>query len=111
MPESMFLSAGFSAQYYTNLKYVAHDEEAHVELLLQLWQLRVLPLSQLATTTFPILIPPASLVLLPSSEASEAPLILVLLRLLPTKPILLLQALFLTPKLSTLLFSASNSAK
>lgn len=33
MPESMFLAAGFSANYYSNLKYVAHDEEAHVELL------------------------------------------------------------------------------
>jgi hypothetical protein len=33
MPESMFLAAGFSAAYYNNLKYVAHDEEAHVELI------------------------------------------------------------------------------
>jgi hypothetical protein len=33
MPESMFLAAGFSASYYSNLKYVAHDEEAHVKLL------------------------------------------------------------------------------
>lgn len=32
MPESMFLSAGFSADYYANLKYVVHDGEAHVEL-------------------------------------------------------------------------------
>lgn len=29
-PESDFLSAGFSANYYTNLKYVVHDEEQHV---------------------------------------------------------------------------------
>jgi len=33
MPEQMFLDAGFSASYYSNLKYVAHDEEAHVVLL------------------------------------------------------------------------------
>ncbi|MCJ1305021.1 hypothetical protein MMC08_007834 [Hypocenomyce scalaris] len=30
MPEQMFLDAGFSADYYSNLKYVAHDEEQHV---------------------------------------------------------------------------------
>ena len=33
MPESEFLAAGFSSDYYSNLKYIAHDEEAHVELL------------------------------------------------------------------------------
>lgn len=33
MSESDFLAAGFSDFYYSNLKYVAHDEEAHVELL------------------------------------------------------------------------------
>lgn len=33
MPESEFLAAGFSSAYYNNLKYIAHDEEAHVELL------------------------------------------------------------------------------
>ncbi|KAK4695426.1 hypothetical protein P7C71_g2317, partial [Lecanoromycetidae sp. Uapishka_2] len=32
-PESEFLAAGFSSAYYTNLKYVAMDEEQHVELL------------------------------------------------------------------------------
>ena len=33
MSESMFLAAGFSSEYYTNLKYVVSDEEQHVELL------------------------------------------------------------------------------
>ena len=33
MPESEFLAAGFSSAYYNNLKYIAHDEEQHVELL------------------------------------------------------------------------------
>ena len=33
MPESDFLAAGFSSEYYSNLKYIAHDEESHVELL------------------------------------------------------------------------------
>ncbi|MCJ1228789.1 hypothetical protein MMC12_005452 [Toensbergia leucococca] len=33
MPESEFLAAGFSSAYYSNLKYIAHDEEQHVELL------------------------------------------------------------------------------
>ena len=33
MPESMFLDAGFTSAYYTNLKYIAHDEEQHVMLL------------------------------------------------------------------------------
>lgn len=33
MPESEFLAAGFSSDYYNNLKYVAHDEEQHVDLL------------------------------------------------------------------------------
>ena len=33
MPESAFLAAGFSKQYYSNLKYIVHDEEEHVKLL------------------------------------------------------------------------------
>ena len=33
MPESQFVAAGFSSNYYTNLKYIAHDEELHVQLL------------------------------------------------------------------------------
>ena len=33
MSEDMFIEAGFSAAYYDNLKYIAHDEEQHVELL------------------------------------------------------------------------------
>ena len=33
MPESEFLAAGFTSAYYSNLKYIAHDEESHVELL------------------------------------------------------------------------------
>lgn len=33
MPESDFLSAGFSKQYFTNLLYVLNDEQDHVELL------------------------------------------------------------------------------
>ena len=33
MPESQFIAAGFSKAYYDNLKYIAHDEEAHVQLL------------------------------------------------------------------------------
>lgn len=33
MSESEFVAAGFSSLYYTNLKYVAMDEEQHVELL------------------------------------------------------------------------------
>ena len=33
MSEKDFTDAGFSAQYYTNLKYITHDEEQHVELL------------------------------------------------------------------------------
>ncbi|CAD6578084.1 MAG: hypothetical protein ASARMPREDX12_008630 [Alectoria sarmentosa] len=33
MSEQDFMTAGFSSQYYTNLKYIAHDEEQHVELL------------------------------------------------------------------------------
>lgn len=33
MPESAFLKAGFSSAYYNNLKFIAHDEEAHVQLL------------------------------------------------------------------------------
>ena len=28
-----FEAAGFSAAYYTNLEYISHDEESHVELL------------------------------------------------------------------------------
>lgn len=32
-PESAFLDAGFSSEYYTNLKYVVHDEELHVQYL------------------------------------------------------------------------------
>jgi len=34
-PEQAFLDAGYSATYYSNLKYIAHDEEQHVELLEQ----------------------------------------------------------------------------
>lgn len=30
MRESEFLAAGFSKAFYDNLKYVVHDEEAHV---------------------------------------------------------------------------------
>ena len=33
MTEQMFIDAGFSAQYFSNLKYIAHDEEQHVTLL------------------------------------------------------------------------------
>ncbi|KAL9108345.1 MAG: hypothetical protein Q9187_008305, partial [Circinaria calcarea] len=33
MPESAFLDAGFSSEYYNNLKYIAYDEEQHVALL------------------------------------------------------------------------------
>lgn len=33
MSEDAFLKAGFSSAYYDNLKYIAHDEEQHVELL------------------------------------------------------------------------------
>ena len=33
MSEQDFVSAGFSAAYYNNLKYITHDEEQHVELL------------------------------------------------------------------------------
>jgi hypothetical protein len=33
MNESQFEAAGFSAEYYNNLKYIVHDEEAHVEAL------------------------------------------------------------------------------
>ncbi|KAK6340873.1 hypothetical protein TWF696_009188 [Orbilia brochopaga] len=33
MPESDFLEAGFTSEYYSNLKFIAHDEEAHVKLL------------------------------------------------------------------------------
>jgi len=33
MPESDFTAAGFSTQYYNNLKFIAHDEETHVEAL------------------------------------------------------------------------------
>ena len=32
-PESEFLEAGFSRKFYDNLKFVVHDEEAHVQLL------------------------------------------------------------------------------
>ena len=32
-PESEFLEAGFSKKFYNNLKFVVHDEEAHVQLL------------------------------------------------------------------------------
>ena len=31
--EQMFLDAGFPAMYYSDLKYIAHDEEQHVLLL------------------------------------------------------------------------------
>lgn len=33
MSEAEFTNAGFSSAYYDNLKYIAHDEEQHVELL------------------------------------------------------------------------------
>lgn len=33
MPESEFLAAGFSPEYYSNLKFIVHDEEEHVKLL------------------------------------------------------------------------------
>jgi hypothetical protein len=33
MPESDFLTAGYSAAYYDNLKYIAFDEQQHVSLL------------------------------------------------------------------------------
>jgi len=33
LSEEMFIDAGYTAMYYSNLKYIAHDEEAHVELL------------------------------------------------------------------------------
>ncbi|KAK6531817.1 hypothetical protein TWF694_002984 [Orbilia ellipsospora] len=32
-PESKFLAAGYTKEYYSNIKYIAHDEEAHVKLL------------------------------------------------------------------------------
>ncbi|MCJ1359641.1 MAG: hypothetical protein MMC33_009643 [Icmadophila ericetorum] len=32
-PESEFIAAGFSQDFYNNLKFVVHDEEQHVELL------------------------------------------------------------------------------
>ncbi|KAF3907988.1 hypothetical protein ABW20_dc0104654 [Dactylellina cionopaga] len=32
-PESAFKAAGYDAKYYSNIKYIAHDEEAHVKLL------------------------------------------------------------------------------
>lgn len=32
-PEQAFLDAGFSAKFYSDLKYIAHDEEEHVKLL------------------------------------------------------------------------------
>jgi hypothetical protein len=32
-PESDFIAAGFTSDYYTNLKYIVHDEEQHVEYL------------------------------------------------------------------------------
>jgi hypothetical protein len=31
--ESDFNAAGFSSQYFNNLKFIAHDEEAHVLFL------------------------------------------------------------------------------
>lgn len=33
MPEQAFIDAGFSSDYYTNLKYVVYDEEQHVKAL------------------------------------------------------------------------------
>lgn len=33
IPQSAFIAAGFSNDYYNNLKYIVHDEEAHVVLL------------------------------------------------------------------------------
>ena len=29
----MFIEAGFPESYYSDLKYISHDEESHVELL------------------------------------------------------------------------------
>jgi len=33
MPESDFLAAGYSSKFYSDLKYIVHDEEAHVVFL------------------------------------------------------------------------------
>jgi hypothetical protein len=33
MPESDFIAAGFTSEYYQNLLFIVHDEEQHVELL------------------------------------------------------------------------------
>ncbi|MCJ1309023.1 hypothetical protein MMC25_002678 [Agyrium rufum] len=33
MSQEDFVNAGFTADYYNNLKYISHDEEAHVEAL------------------------------------------------------------------------------
>lgn len=33
MPEQAFVDAGFTPEYYSNLKYIVHDEEEHVKLL------------------------------------------------------------------------------
>lgn len=33
MPESDFVAAGYPEPYYSNLKYISHDEESHVEVL------------------------------------------------------------------------------
>ena len=33
MPESDFVAAGFTSDYYNNLKFIALDEEQHVSLL------------------------------------------------------------------------------
>lgn len=33
MPETAFIEAGFTPEFYSNLKYIAHDEESHVQLL------------------------------------------------------------------------------
>ncbi|EPS44864.1 hypothetical protein H072_1194 [Dactylellina haptotyla CBS 200.50] len=33
IPEYKFLQAGYTKEYYNNIKYIAHDEEEHVKLL------------------------------------------------------------------------------
>lgn len=33
LSEAEFIAAGYPAKYYSDLKYIAHDEESHVELL------------------------------------------------------------------------------
>jgi organic hydroperoxide reductase OsmC/OhrA len=31
--ESDFIAAGYSAKFYSDLKYIAHDEEVHVQAI------------------------------------------------------------------------------